>query len=77
MCASLYVVTVGKTVGPCVAMLCVDVDTVHGCCKTTALPYFAANKFTAQEVQSEAKMSRKQKRNQIGTKLSQSFILCI
>ena len=25
---------VGKTVGPCVSVLCVDVDTVHGCCKT-------------------------------------------
>jgi len=43
----------------------------------TGLPYFAANKFTAQEVQNEAKMSRKEKRYQIGTKLSQSFIRCI
>ena len=32
---------VGKTVGPCVAMLCVDMDTVHGCCKTTDCLYFA------------------------------------
>ena len=77
MCASLCVVTVGKTMDPCVAMLCVDVDTVHECCKMKALPYFIANKFTAQEVQSEPKMSRKQKRYQIETKLSQSFIRCI
>ena len=54
----------GKTVGPCVAVLCVDLDTVHGCCKTTGLPYFAANKFAAREVQSEAKRSRKRKRTE-------------
>ena len=29
-----------KNVGPCVAMLCVDVDIVHGCCKTTGLGLF-------------------------------------
>ena len=34
---------VRKTVVPCVAMLCVDVDTVHECCKTTGLPLFRKN----------------------------------
>ena len=36
-----------KNVGPCVAMLCVDVDIVHGCCKTTGLGLFTPNKFAA------------------------------
>ena len=56
-------------------MLCVDVDTVHGCCKTTGLCYFAANKFAAREVQIEE--IEKVKAYQIETKLSQSFIYCI
>ena len=38
VCASLCIVTLGsvweKPVGPCVTVLCVDVDMVHGCCKT-------------------------------------------
>ena len=33
---------VWKTVGPCVAVLCVDMDTVHGCCNTTGLPLFCS-----------------------------------
>ena len=33
--------------GSCVAVLCVDVDTVRGCCKATGLPFFAANIFAA------------------------------
>ena len=45
-----------------VAVLCVDMDTVHGCCKTTRLPLFCSKKFTAREVPSETKRLRKQKR---------------
>ena len=52
---------VGKNMGPCVAVLCVDVDTVHGCCKTTGLRLFRSKQVAAQEMQSEAKRSRKQK----------------
>ena len=33
---------VGKTMGPCVAVLCVDGDTVHGCCKTIGLTIFCS-----------------------------------
>ena len=33
---------VGKTVGPCIAVLCVDMDTVHGCCMMTGLPLFCS-----------------------------------
>ena len=33
---------VGKTVGPCVVVLCVDMDMVHGCCKMTGLPLFCS-----------------------------------
>ena len=35
---------VGKTMGSCVAVLCVDVDTVHGCCKMTGLPFLLHEK---------------------------------
>ena len=52
----------GKTVGPCVVVLCVDMDTVHGCCKTTGLSLFCSKKFAAREVQSETKRLRKRKR---------------
>ena len=55
-----------KNVGPCVAMLCVDLDIVHGCCKTTGLGLFYTKQVwcrrtALQEVQSEAKRSRKRK----------------
>ena len=34
---------VEKTVGSCVVVLCVDIHTVHGCCKMTGLPLFCGN----------------------------------
>ena len=37
---------VGKTMGPCVAVLCLDMDMIHGCCMMTGLD-FAAQKFAA------------------------------
>ena len=30
---------VGKTIGLCVVVLCVDIHMVHGCCKMTGLPF--------------------------------------
>ena len=61
---------VGKTVGPFVAMLCVDMDTVHGCCKMTGLPLFCSTRSAewSQEVE-------KAKTYRIGAKSKFSFNL--
>ena len=48
----------GKTLGPRVAVLCVDVDTLQD---DRTVFFFAANKFAAREVQSEAKRLRTRK----------------
>ena len=67
-----------KRVGKkCVAVLCVDVDMVDGCCKTTGLGLLhtkqvCCRRTALQEVQSEAQEVEKAKVYQIGTKLSYS-----
>ena len=53
---------VGKTLGPCVAVLCVDINTVHGCCKSTGLPLLCSKQVCCTRSAEEAKRSRKQKR---------------
>ena len=66
---------VGKTVGPCVAVLCVDMDTVHGCCKTTGLPLFCSKEVCctrSAEWSQEVKKAKTYRMEQ-----SQSFIQCI
>ena len=64
---------VGKTVGPCVAMFCVDMDTVHGCCKTTELPLFCSKKVCCTRSAEWSQEVKKAKTYRIGTKLSHSF----
>ena len=59
---------VGKTVGPCVAMLCMDMDTVHGCCKTTGLPLFCSKKVCCTRSAEWSQEVEKAKTYQIGAK---------
>ena len=49
---------------------CVDVDTVHGCCKATGLPLFLPQTSLLHEKCQEVERA---KTYRIGTKLSQSF----
>ena len=94
MCASLRVnchtwKLVGNTVGPFVAVLFVDVDTVHGCCKTTGLALLrtkqvCCRRTVLREVESEARGRESvPNRNQTKSKfyslyfnLSSSILLC-
>ena len=59
---------VGKTIGPCVAMLCVDMDTVHGCCKTTGLPLFCSKKVCCTRSAEWSQEVEKAKTYRIGAK---------
>ena len=61
---------VGKNMGPCVAMLCVDVDTVHGCCNTTGLPLFRSKQVCCTRNAEWSQEVEKAKAYRIGTKPS-------